>query len=146
MPKTSSSQLKKQIRLLKDRAQLEKIGSRMVADSIHRALVERLGLRDDDVALVLKKGDPVPESMRREPEIAIDAKGLAAADWCKAWCKGGDWGGNCWGKCQADLPWEGGFHWKSELSRPTQDRLIGLLLEENFAPDEIELLKGAGIL
>jgi hypothetical protein len=139
MPDTTIS---KYLRILEDERRLKEIGKDVVRDSIRRAMMEKIGVRDDDVALVLKKGDRVPVSMRNEPEIVIDRRGNAAADWCKAWCKGGDWGGNCWGKCtEAVLPWEGGFHAKTKLAAPTQQQLISLLIEENFSAEEIKVLK-----
>lgn len=135
------------IRTLQDKRKLEQIGSKVVKDSIRRSVLERLDVRDDDVMLVLKKGDLVPASLREESEMKLDSKGLAAADWCKSWCKGGDWGGKCWGKCKGDtLPMEAGFYAKTDFAKLSQGRVIALLVEQKFTPAEIEVLKKNAII
>lgn len=133
--------LTKYLRILHDEHKLIEIGKKVVKQSLHRAAMERIGIREDDVALVIKKGERVPDSMVNEPDIIINKRGLAAADWCKAWCQGGDWGGNCWGRCEkGGLPWEGGFHVKTKYAEPTKKQLLNMLIKENFSDEEIQIL------
>lgn len=53
--------------------------------------------------LVVHKGDIVPSEFRGLPQIKVNAKGIAKADysdgWCQsAWDKSTDWD-NAWGEC-----------------------------------------------
>lgn len=79
--------------LADDPAALQEIGRRVVVRAVRAAAEERVGVRPaaPDESWSVARGEAVPEDLRDEPDLEVDASGLARKPWLKTWQNLGPW-------------------------------------------------------